>query len=196
MPCFRMYYFYAKPPPEFYNSGSSNKFTSEKFVDQYASEYEPIRGQYPGHVTLGQSEAGIADQYASEYEPRSLRKMARLESVHNDISEWSGADNENNYRYLPPASSRHYSAGTLPAMPRRAHNNPAQRRTGKRWQTEELTNLRRIVTSAPQPRWARGFRSLHTQGAPRAERFSRQPSSSVMDKMIMVGFMTGRYIPH
>lgn len=174
MSSFRMYFFYAKPPPEF-ASGSSNVLTSEKFVDQYASEYEP----------------------------RSLRKLQYTESVHNDITEWSGSDNENNHRHQPPASSRYYNTGKLTTISDRVGdgyygepavkriNQRAQRRIGKNWHAEEWDNLQRIVKSAPYyPRWGRGFRSLHRQGgASRAERFSRQSSSSVMDKMIMVGFM-------
>ena len=173
MSSFRMYFFYARPPPEF-ASGSSNDFTREKFVDQYASEYQP----------------------------RSLKNLQFTESVHNDLSEWSESDNENNHRHQPPASSRYYNTGKLatisdrvgdgyygePAVKRVNHR--AQRRIGKNWHTEEWDNVQRMVKSAPYySRWGRGFRSLHRQGGfPRAERFSRQSSSSVMDKMIMVGF--------
>ena len=170
----RMYFFYAKPPPEF-ASGSSNVFTSDKFVDQYASEYEP----------------------------RSLRNLQYTESVHNDISEWSRSDNENNHRHQPPAGSGHFNTRKLATIServgdgyyweppvKRVNQQRAQRRIGKNWHTEEWDNVQRIAKSAPSyPRWGRGFRSLHRQGASsRAERFSRQSSSSVMDKMIMVGF--------
>ena len=170
-----MYFFYAKPPPEF-ASGSSNVFTSDKFVDQYASEYEP----------------------------RSLRNLQYTESVHNDISEWSRSDNENNHRHQPPAGSGYFNTGgKLPTISERVGDGyyweppvkrviqqRAQRRIGKNWHTEEWDNVQRIAKYAPSyPRWGRGFRSLHRQaGSSRAERFSRQSSSSVMDKMIMVGF--------
>ena len=117
MSSFRMYFFYARPPPEF-ASGSSNDLTREKFVDQYASEYQP----------------------------RSLKNLQFTESVHNDLSEWSESDNENNHRHQPPASSRYYNTGKLatisdrvgdgyygePAVKRVNHR--AQRRIGKNWQ--------------------------------------------------------------